>query len=232
MAAPPLPTLQVQNQLFAPIAPRRELNADEKRRINKGLKRLFPKFRPGDSTPLTELLANPVKRALLRGAVLGAVGSFAGGATAEYLTLFPSLDRAFIRPTQLVFGARSPVRHQPLILGAAVAGIAVGLRGAVTGYLNRRRANEDILDLMARAPEGATRRDLLSDPVRQQQLNQDAEDARSRNMVLLYASTRVLPELIGVAADVYRSSSSSSGSSRDRARPDPIVIEGEVVESR
>ncbi len=68
------------------------------------------------------------------------------------------------------------------ILGAAGRNLAFvllgllggGVLGSVTGYLGRQKRNEDVLDLMKRLPEGATKRDMESDPVYQAELNRRA----------------------------------------------------------
>ena len=64
---------------------------------------------------------------------------------------------------------------------AGFGGLALGAAfGAFSGYFGRRQANENILDLMRRLPEGATRRDMLSDPVYQQELTRRAMRAQRR----------------------------------------------------
>lgn len=55
----------------------------------------------------------------------------------------------------------------------------LGFLGGGLGYFLRRQHNEDVLDLMHRFPAGATRRDLLSDPVYQAELNRQAMHANN-----------------------------------------------------
>jgi hypothetical protein len=68
-----------------------------------------------------------------------------------------------------LFGATA--RHSGI--AAAAAGLGA-LLGGITGFINRRQQNENIIDLMSRLPEGATKRDMLSDPVYQSDLNRMA----------------------------------------------------------
>lgn len=59
----------------------------------------------------------------------------------------------------------------PLALFAApIAGLVVG----VMSYFGSRQKNDNILDMMSRLPAGATRRDMLSDPVVQADRSQAA----------------------------------------------------------
>lgn len=54
----------------------------------------------------------------------------------------------------------------------AAIGAGIGaLIGGISGFINRRQQNENIIDLLRRFPEGATKRDMLSDPVYQSDLN-------------------------------------------------------------
>lgn len=62
-----------------------------------------------------------------------------------------------------------------------IAAPALGLGSGILGYFLRRQKNEDVLDLMHRFPAGATRRDLLSDPVYQAELNRQAMMTASRS---------------------------------------------------
>ncbi len=153
-AYPPMPSMAqqgvyggIQNhgvQQYLPIAERRELDPQEDVNIRKGLQRWWPKIGAGYATPMHELLADPFKSATLSGLLLGVLAGITG--------LFMQPRRVF-----------------------ALAGLIVGsLVGAFTGYINRRQQNENILDLMSRFPQGATKRDMLSDPVYQSDLNRIA----------------------------------------------------------
>jgi hypothetical protein len=72
-----------------------------------------------------------------------------------------------------LFGALmgASMRHSAAIAGFGSLG---ALLGGVLGFIGRRQENENILDLMGRFPPGATKRDMLSDPVYQSDLNRRA----------------------------------------------------------
>jgi hypothetical protein len=54
-------------------------------------------------------------------------------------------------------------------------GFTVGaLLGGFSSFAKRKRENGDILDILQRMPSGATKRDLLSDPVYQRDLDRRA----------------------------------------------------------
>lgn len=67
-------------------------------------------------------------------------------------------------------------------LGAAL-GAGVGIPLAAMSYFGRRQRNEDIEELMRRLPAGATKRDVLADPVYQKDLDRKAEARRHNDMV-------------------------------------------------
>ena len=58
-------------------------------------------------------------------------------------------------------------------LGAGLGLLAGGGIGGAIGYHNRNAKNQTLEDYMSRFPEGATRRDLASDPVYQKQIDRD-----------------------------------------------------------
>ena len=56
-------------------------------------------------------------------------------------------------------------------IGAGIGGLGLGGLAALLTYFGRKQRNEDVEDLMSRLPEGATRREMLSDPVYQRDLD-------------------------------------------------------------
>lgn len=156
-AAMPAPTVSmaqqgvyggIQNhgvQQYLPISEKRQMDSQEDVNIQTGLKQWWPKIGAGYATPMHELLANPYKSAAISALFLGALAGLAGFAMLQPRRLF------------------------------ALAGLVLGsFIGAFSGYINRRQQNENILDLMQRFPQGATKRDMLSDPVYQSDLNRAA----------------------------------------------------------
>lgn len=135
-------------QSYLPIAERRELQKPEVKKLDQGMDRWWPKIAAGYSTPMTELLASPTKSATLSAIGTGIVLALLGGITLKPRAVF-----------------------------AAIGAVVGAIFGGVTGFLNRRQQNENITDLMSRLPVGATKRDLLADPVYQADLNRKAESA-------------------------------------------------------
>jgi hypothetical protein len=74
--------------------------------------------------------------------------------------------------------AGAGMRHSAAIAGLGGLG---AILGGIGGFISRRQENENILDLMGRFPAGATKRDMLSDPVYQSDLNRRAMQAAARN---------------------------------------------------
>lgn len=142
-------------QRYLPILDKRELTKPEKIDVQKGLSQWFPPFGAGYSTPITQLLASPIKNAVLLGGIMG------GLAAAIPL----------MRVTAAIAVKKSP---QVPLLCMAVLGSLLGGIGSAIGYFRRRQQNENILDLMQRLPPNATKRDMLSDPVYQADLDRTA----------------------------------------------------------
>lgn len=131
-------------QQYLPIMDKRDLEKPEQKDIKKNLSNWWSKIGAGYSTPIAELLASPTKSAILSAIGTGLLGAVLG---------VVMVRKAF----------------------AAVIGGLIGMAlGGFTGFINRRQQNENILDLMRRFPEGATKRDLLADPVYQSDLNRNA----------------------------------------------------------
>lgn len=128
-------------QRYLPIAERRPLTLQEKDEVRKGLSRWWPKIGAGYSTSIPQMLASPIKNSLL-------VGGFGGSAAG----LLAMAERTSVKR----FGAIGA------LIGASLCGIG--------NYIRRKRQNEIMIDLMQRLPEGATKRDLLSDPAYQEDL--------------------------------------------------------------
>ena len=141
------PGQQVFVNQYAPVsAQKRQQSPEEAFAIQKGLQQWWPAIGNHYGTPVTQLLASPGKQAVLDGITGGLLGA---GITA--FLLFSSALRRFTAPA------------------ATVIGLAVGGLSAWSAYVGRVRKNGNILDLMKRLPEGATKRDLLSDPVYMQE---------------------------------------------------------------
>ncbi len=153
MAIPPAASAGVyggiQNhgvQQYLPIAEKRELGKAEEKSLEKGGDRWWPKLGAGYATPMAELMANPAKSATLGAIGTGFVSAVMGGF----------------------------MLHNARLVGAAAGLLGGSVLGGFGSFVNRRQQNENIVDLMKRLPPGATKRDMLSDPVYQQELTQRA----------------------------------------------------------
>lgn len=142
-------------QRYLPILSKRELTKPEKKDIQHGLNQWFPRVGAGYSTPITQLLASPIKNSVLLGGILGGLAA----------------AMPLIRVTAAI-AASKPLRVP--LLCAAVLGSVLGGIGSILGYFRRRQQNENILELMQRLPPNATKRDMLSDPVYQADLDRSA----------------------------------------------------------
>ena len=146
-------------QQYLPIMEKRDLGNLDDEAVQEHLHHWLPRIRAGYSTPLPELLASPGKSAII--SIIGT-------------GLFSS-----------IMGALWTVAFGKTAIGATIGGVlGLGL-GAYAGFFNRRQQNENILDIMKRLPEGATKRDLLSDPVYQSGLNRAAMVRASRNNTMM-----------------------------------------------
>jgi hypothetical protein len=132
-------------QKYLPIQEKRDLAPVESQAVQQGLSQWFPKLFPSYGTPVVELLASPAKSAILGGGIM----ALATGALGF-------LQGAKCNKTAALF---------------ALGGAALG---GIMSYFSRQQSNENILDLMKRLPSGATKRDLLSDPAYQADLNRQA----------------------------------------------------------
>ena len=137
---------------YAPVSGTRELDDQEKKDVEKGKSRWLPKIFQSYKTRPHEMMASPGKQSLL--ALLG--GGLLGAGAMGGLT-----SRATGNPSDSVIGAAG---------GAALGGPLA----ALLTYFGRRASNEDIEDLMSRVPKGSTKRDILTDPVYQADLNRTA----------------------------------------------------------
>ncbi|HZH02184.1 MAG TPA: hypothetical protein VEY30_00285 [Myxococcaceae bacterium] len=161
--------IQLNSQQFQPLNARRTFDSEETQQIDRSLQRPFAKFRAGYLTPIHELLASPTKQASI-------VGGAAATAVMSGLTMLIKTATPFSKLAE-----SSP----KTALVAVGAGVLAGTAAGASTFLDRRRKNEDYLDIMSRLPKGATKRDYDSDPVVQQDqsLNIARANARSARMM-------------------------------------------------
>ena len=163
--------IQISNQPYLPVHDRRELEPEELQLIAEKSRRWMPRISPGFAAKLVDLLGSPAKAGLLTGAGFGAVGGLLGGGGAwSLLKVWKDLSQSNVEraigpglASVVMKIQRNPV---PTIAITAVGlGLLLGVPGGVRGYLDRRQRNEDVLEMIARNPPGATLRDGQSDPL-------------------------------------------------------------------
>lgn len=135
---------QIGTQQYLPIQAKRQLTQLDHAEVQRGLSQWWPTVFQSYATPLYKMLASPVKSGLLG-------GLFAGGLTGLYMGIMKAGGKA-----------------------TAIMAGGLALLTGVISYFGRQQSNENVLDLMQRLPEGATKRDMLSDPVYQKDLDRRA----------------------------------------------------------
>lgn len=134
----------VNSQHYSPQMSKRKLTEDEQSAVSEGENRWLPTMFQNYGTPVSEMMASPLKMSLLTGVPVGLI--VAGLAA-----------RGNMSPTAAA---------QP-----ALTGLAAGLGGGLGMYWHQQSRNTGLKELMTRLPEGATKRDLLADPAYQADLD-------------------------------------------------------------
>lgn len=145
-----MPMLGVQQHM--PVSKPRKFTKDEESQIAEGQSQWLPQIFQSYKTPVPKMMASPAKTALILGLLGAGVGGGLGAAVGS--------DGGYDAMGGIGGG----------VLGAGIG----GLGGGLLGYFGRRAGNETLEDLMSRYPVGATKRDIMSDPVYQADLNRQA----------------------------------------------------------
>ncbi|MFN8614459.1 MAG: hypothetical protein U0003_00900 [Vampirovibrionales bacterium] len=151
---------QIGTQQYLPIQAKRQLTQLDQAEVQRGLNQWWPTVFQSYATPLHNMLASPAKS--------GIIGGLIGGGIA-------GLYAAFLRKASVL---GTVTKRNPWV-ALGVGAVALGM-GAIS-YFTRQQTNENVLDLMQRLPEGATKRDMLSDPVYQKDLDRQAMLAGSHS---------------------------------------------------
>lgn len=125
---------------------RRQLSPEEEKEVEAGKSRWIPRIFQSHGTKPAEMMASPLKQALLHALLGGGIGALGGGA----------IGNSIGRDAGVQGGAG---------VGAAIGGLGLGALGGAAGYFGREAENENIEDMMMRNAPGARRRDLASDPM-------------------------------------------------------------------
>jgi hypothetical protein len=133
-------------QQYLPLGPTRKLSPSEEETIEEEEQKIIPRIFTANSDNPAVDMSSPGWTAALTGG-LGAMSGSMFGAAAGH-----GIGRGSSTGTAL--GA---------ILGALGGGALLGL----PGYFSRKAKNNTIKDFIRRLPRGATRRDVMADPVYQ-----------------------------------------------------------------
>lgn len=163
--------LGIQNHL--PVNKERQLTEKERDKIEEAQrKNWLPGLTRNLGSDPTDYMANPLKvgivKSLISGAFLGGLGVFIGrmmGHSDDLIEVAGSIDKAKV--------AIKNLKNRNRKIGLLI-GIGFGLLGGIGAALKQARKNGSYEHLMARFPEGATMRDLLSDPALQASLDRHA----------------------------------------------------------
>jgi hypothetical protein len=137
----------VNAQRYSPQMAKREFSPSEREDIEEGQSRAMPTIFQNYGTPVSEMMASPLKQSLIAGVPAALLGAVAGHA----------------------LGGKNPG------LGAAIGGLGAGGVAGLARYFGQQNTNEGLEELMRRLPEGATKRDLLADPAYQADLDRRNE---------------------------------------------------------
>lgn len=150
-AASPYEGMQ-QHSLYkhAPIGKKRELSPEEKAEIEEGQSRWMPEIFQSYATKPKDMMASPGKQSLLYGLGGGLAGAGLGGMAGAAISQG---------------GAGGTPNPNTAALGAMIGALGVGGTSALLSYLSQDAKNKGLVDQIQRLPRGATKRDLLSDPV-------------------------------------------------------------------
>lgn len=137
-------------QQFMPLAPRRDkLGPAEQAAVQEGSSQWFPAVFKSMADSPAADMSSPGK-----GAIMAALAGGGVGAGAAHLL-------------------NASKTH------TAIAGGGAGLLSGVLAYLHRKAQNSSTEEMMKRLPVNGTRRDMLADPVIQQELNRDSQTGAS-----------------------------------------------------
>lgn len=148
-----MPAVALQN--YMPLNEAREFSPEENRAISTGENQWISRVAPGYRTPLPALLSSPSKGFALSTTAGGAAGAVGG----------------IIAASAKLSGGATWGRALAWMGGIAGGGILLGALSGVGLYFARRQRNDDVIEMMRRLPPGATRRDMLADPVVQRDLD-------------------------------------------------------------
>jgi hypothetical protein len=160
-------------QRYLPVQEKRDLTSSENADIEDMSRKWLRGPFASEGDPISRRLADPRKRGLLSlAAVMLPLATMAGGLGAS------------------VAGGQDPRRTALAALGGVGVGAAASLPAYFIGREGARKTNKDLIDRMRRLPEGATLRDMMSDPALQEQTNRRNQMATALLMAQALGSRR------------------------------------------
>ena len=147
-------TPTVNMQQYAPLGNKRDFSPQEQSQISDAEGKILPKIFKSNIDPIAADMSSPGWSSVLPGAA-----GLAGGGV-----LGSMLGSAF----------DSNGGNTGAGIGTVLGMLGGGALGGTIGYKGREATNNTLKDYMSRLPEGATRRDLHSDPVYQKELDRSA----------------------------------------------------------
>jgi hypothetical protein len=181
----PYDTGQVGLQEYLPVQKKRPLSEKEEESVEREQTHWFPRIFESYGMPLQERMASPGKQGLLHALLGGGLGAAIGKGGAGVAHDIFGGDKGTMMAAGIPLGA---------LLGATAMGIPA--------YFRRRARNEGTREMMSRLPEGATLRDLLSDPAYQR----DKTRQHQANLAAMYGGGG-----LGAATLLKRSNEKDAG---------------------
>ena len=161
----------ISHQSYLPVAKKRDLTKAEKEEVERESKKWIPRIFQSEADSPAVMLSSPDKMSRVIAAI-GALPALGAGAVAGH-----SIGKSVGGGAGIAAGA-----------GAAALGTPSYLLLRTILKRAQRAHNRTIVDKMQRLPEGATIRDIKSDPVYQAGI--DRRNATTRAMLLASAIAR------------------------------------------
>jgi hypothetical protein len=159
--------LLVNQQTRLPLGGRRELTPEEARSIEEHKARMLPHLFPSWADKPEVEMYSPTTSAVggaVAGGLVGLLPTLATSALAGGALQSIQNEIAKNQAGKATFGQNLAMNVALPALGLAPMLFGAGL-GGLLGYKKRESSNQTIEDIKRRFPEGATRRDVMSDPL-------------------------------------------------------------------
>lgn len=157
MVGPPSGYMGMTHQQYMPQYDRRDnLTGAEENLLAAGESRILPKIFKSEADHPSVDMMDPRIAAIPGGLLGGGIGAIGGG----------------------LVGAAIGAPHDdsmPAGVGAGLGGVTGALVGSLLGYHGRKAKNDTLEERIRRLPPGATRRDMMADPLYQKERDREVE---------------------------------------------------------